>query len=301
LAEAANRLDQATKAAKRAEGDLAKADEAAGKPESGSEALPARQEAIANALEAKNPEAAKAANDAAMALAQGDNAEAAKAQEMVQAALETMAKAGDAEAKALAGEQQKLADANKAIAKGRQENAEAREAARQATGALPGFMKAEVKKAEQLLDRAEAAAAQGLTQEAAKLEKDAVAQLEKAAAQLEAVAKEAGPESADATLAKDTPMSDQPGEPTPDQPMDSKQPPKGPNDPKPMPTPPGQELPKSTLKPNADEVGRFLRLPPREREALIQAWSEGLPPAHAAMIQRYYRELARTTPGRATP
>jgi tetratricopeptide (TPR) repeat protein len=78
LAEAANRLDQATKAAKRAEGDLAKADEAAGKPESGSEALPARQEAIANALEAKNPEAAKAANDAAMALAQGDNAEAAK-------------------------------------------------------------------------------------------------------------------------------------------------------------------------------------------------------------------------------
>ena len=53
--------------------------------------------------------------------------------------------------------------------------------------------------------------------------------------------------------------------------------------------------------PSADEIGRFLRLPPREREALIQAWSEGLPPAHAAMIQRYYRELARTAPGKETP
>jgi len=40
-------------------------------------------------------------------------------------------------------------------------------------------------------------------------------------------------------------------------------------------------------------AGRFLRLPAREREALLQAWTEGLPPAHAALVQRYFRDLAR--------
>lgn len=304
LAEAASRLQQATKSAREAEADLAKAAEKAGKPETGSEAVPARQEALAEALKAKNAEAAKAADEAAMALARGENAEAAKAQEKALEALADMAKGGDAEAAAMAKEQEKLLEANKALGKGRQENMEAIEAAKQATGALPGFMKAEVRKAEKLLERAEAAALQGLPMEAAKLEKQAVAQLRKAADQLEAVAKEAGPDAPpDTTLAKETGMPETPGEPMPNQPppMDSKQPPMGPSNNNPMPTPPGQELPKGTLKPSAEELGRFLRLPPREREALIQAWSEGLPPAHAAMIQRYYRELARTSQGRATP
>lgn len=304
LAEAANRLQQATKAAREAEADLAMAAEKAGKPESGSEAVPARQEELAKALEGKNPEASKAAEEAAVALARGENAAAAKAQEKALKALANMAKGGDAEAAAMAKEQEKLLEANKALAKGRQENLEALEAAKQAAGALPGFMKAEVKKAEKLLERAEAAAHQGLPMEAAQLEKDAVAQLKKAADQLEAVAMEAGPETPpDATLAKETGMPESPGDPTPNQPppMDTKQPPMGPSNNEPKPTPPGQELPKGTLKPSAEEIGRFLRLPPREREALIQAWSEGLPPAHAAMIQRYYRELARTAPGRANP
>jgi hypothetical protein len=45
---------------------------------------------------------------------------------------------------------------------------------------------------------------------------------------------------------------------------------------------------------DAEGMGKFLRLPAREREALLQAWTEGLPPAYAAMVQKYYRDLART-------
>jgi hypothetical protein len=49
-------------------------------------------------------------------------------------------------------------------------------------------------------------------------------------------------------------------------------------------------------------AGRFLRLPAREREALVQAWTEGLPPAHAALVQRYFRDLARNAkPSQPTP
>ena len=40
----------------------------------------------------------------------------------------------------------------------------------------------------------------------------------------------------------------------------------------------------------------------REREALVQAWTEGLPPAHAALVQRYFRDLARNAkPSQPTP
>ena len=240
----------------------------------------------------------------------GENAEAAKAQEKALEALGEMAKAGDPQAADMAKEQGMLLEANKALAKGRADNNQALEATKQASGALPGPLKAEVKKAEKLLERAEAAALQGLPMEAAQLEKQAAEQLEKAAQQLEAIAKEAGPETpSEPALAKADGMPENQGEqpmpgekPMPgQQPMNSKQPPMGPSESSPMPTPPGQELPKGSLKPSADEIGRFLRLPPREREALIQAWSEGLPPAHAAMIQRYYRELARTAPGKETP
>jgi hypothetical protein len=34
----------------------------------------------------------------------------------------------------------------------------------------------------------------------------------------------------------------------------------------------------------------------------VQAWTEGLPPAHAALVQRYFRDLARNAkPSQPTP
>ena len=38
--------------------------------------------------------------------------------------------------------------------------------------------------------------------------------------------------------------------------------------------------------------GGFLKLPEKEREALLQSLGANLPPEYSAMIQKYYRDLA---------
>jgi hypothetical protein len=45
--------------------------------------------------------------------------------------------------------------------------------------------------------------------------------------------------------------------------------------------------------------GRFLHLPPRQRELIKQALNEKLPPEYAAMIQQYYINIARGKPASA--
>ena len=43
-------------------------------------------------------------------------------------------------------------------------------------------------------------------------------------------------------------------------------------------------------------TGNFLHLPPREREMIMQALAEQLPPGYAALIQQYYVNIARGKP-----
>lgn len=201
--------------------------------------------------------------------------------------------------------QKDLLEATKALAKSAEAAAMAETGAEQAEGLVPQALVPGLDKAEAALKAGQEAAKRGDAKEAVKQQTEAVKRLENTLGQLTLLAKAAEglmlPEIDPTALAlAEAPPMETPGEPMPGEPMntDKPAPPKGTQNNGPA-TPTADKLDPAQLK-DAEGMGKFLRLPAREREALLQAWTEGLPPAYAAMVQKYYRDLAKTK-GSAVP
>ena len=303
--QAAKRLEQALEDAKAARDEARKA---TAKLEDKPTANLAREQArLAQDLDAK-PEtrpAAEAAKAAAAELKQGDLAGAMEAQ---QAALEKL-QPGEGEKtpaqKAGAATQQKLLEATQALAKSAEAAAMAETGSQQAEGLLPEALLPGLEKAEKALKAGRKAATQGDAPEAARQQEAAVKGLEQTLGQLELLAQAMEATRPDLDLPDGLALADPMGsEPMPG--ADPKAPPT-PMPPKDKPGTPGliaQQVGKEGTPAQLRDpagVGRFLRLPAREREALLLAWTEGLPPAHAALVQRYFRDLARNAPATDKP
>jgi hypothetical protein len=258
---------------------------------------------------AETKPAADAAKNAAEELKGGDLEGAMEAQ---QAALDQLKPAqgdGTPNQRAAAASQKKLLEATRALAKSADRAEMAETGSKQAEGLLPEALLPALAKAEKALQAGRQAAKQGNAPEATVQQEAAVKGLEQSLAQLELLAQAMESARPDLDLpeglAQATPM---PGEPTPStDPMANAKPAPMPET-KDKPGTPGlvaQQTGKLStpeqLK-DPEGAGRFLRLPAREREALVQAWTEGLPPAHAALVQRYFRDLARNAkPSQPTP
>jgi len=299
LPEASRRIERALKDAKQASDLATKAQEAL--KENPTADLARAQAKLANELKG-SPETDKAAGDAEKAagdLRESNLGEAIKDQAAALAKLEAM---GDKSPMAQAGaeKQKALLEAAKALEQSGQAAAQAETGTEQAEGLVPAPLLPALNKAEAALKAGEKAAMRGDAREAAKQQAEAVKRLENALGQLTLLAKAAEgqnlPELDPFDLAKNDPMANQP-DPSAKPPMNNQQnknpsqQPKGTNNGPDTPQP-NDKMDPSQLK-DAEGMGRFLRLPSREREALLQAWTEGLPPSYAAMVQKYFRDLAR--------
>ena len=291
VAEASRRVERALEDAKKAEKLANQANDAL---KDKAVNLAKAQAKLAMDLEAGNETkpAAPAAEAAAKDLKEGNLDQAQKDQ---QAALAKLPEGSQA-----AEMQKGLLEATKALAQSGEASAMAETGAEQAEGLVPQALVPGLDKAEAALKAGQEAARRGDAKEAAKQQAEAVKRLENTLGQLTLLAKAADgillPEIDPTALAQADPLPETPeGAPMPGDPMknDNPTPPKGNqnNGPdKPMST---DKFDPAQLK-DAEGMGKFLRLPAREREALLQAWTEGLPPAYAAMVQKYYRDLART-------
>ena len=307
--QAAKRLGQALEDAKAARDEARKATEAMeNKPTAN---LAREQAKLAKDLDAKaeTKPAADAAKNAAEELKGGDLEGAMEAQQAVLDQLKPAQGEGTPNQKAAAASQKKLLEATRALAKSADRAEMAETGSKQAEGLLPEALLPALAKAEKALQAGRQAAKQGNAPEATVQQEAAVKGLEQSLAQLELLAQAMESARPDLDLpeglAQATPM---PGEPTPStDPMANAKPAPMPET-KDKPGTPGlvaQQTGKLStpeqLK-DPEGAGRFLRLPAREREALVQAWTEGLPPAHAALVQRYFRDLARNAkPSQPTP
>lgn len=295
LPEAARRVAQALEDAKQAKAQAIKADETL---KSATNLAKAQAKLAAEIKDAPETQpAAPAAEAAAADLKEGNLAEAQKDQ---QAALDKLPEGSKA-----AEKQKDLLEATKALAKSAEAAAMAETGAEQAEGLVPQALVPGLDKAEAALKAGQEAAKRGDAKEAVKQQTEAVKRLENTLGQLTLLAKAAEglmlPEIDPSALAlAEAPPMETPGEPMPGEPMntDKPAPPKGTQNNGPA-TPTADKLDPAQLK-DAEGMGKFLRLPAREREALLQAWTEGLPPAYAAMVQKYYRDLAKTK-GSAVP
>ena len=295
LPEAARRVEQALEDAKQAKAQAVKADETL---KSATNLAKAQAKLAAEIKDAPETQpAAPAAEAAAADLKEGNLAEAQKDQ---QAALDKLPEGSKA-----AETQKDLLEATKALAKSAEAAAMAETGAEQAEGLVPQALVPGLDKAEAALKAGQEAAKRGDAKEAVKQQTEAVKRLENTLGQLTLLAKAAEglmlPEIDPSALAlAEAPPMETPGEPMPGEPMntDKPAPPKGTQNNGPA-TETADKLDPAQLK-DAEGMGKFLRLPAREREALLQAWTEGLPPAYAAMVQKYYRDLAKTK-GSAVP
>ena len=294
VSEAARRVAQALDKNKEAEKATANAKEKLGEGKAEMD-LAKKQGDLAKQLDNakdKNPEAAEAAADAAKALAKGDVNKAIEAQK---AALEGLNDSPEKGAKEMANEQKALLEATQELAKAQDAANMAKDAAMQAEALVPDNLKGDLKAAEALLEKGAEAAAKGNIQEAAAKQAEATKSLEKALEMLNELAK-----------ALDVPMG-VPGETAlakadgKAEPKDAKAEPKD----SPMPNSKQAETKgDGDRKPDGTEEaalakllelqanGGFLKLPEKEREALLQSLGANLPPEYSAMIQKYYRDLA---------
>lgn len=292
--QAAKRLEQALEDARNARDQARKAESSL---DNRTANLAREQARLAQALRDK-PETADAADPAGSAateLKQGDLEGAMEAQ---RAALEKLRPSGGKatpDQQVAEKAQQKLLEATGALAKSAAAAETAQTGSEQAEGLVPEALLPGLDKAEKALAAGRKAAKAGDAREAATRQEDAVKGLEQALAQLAALAQALEDSKPDlqlpADLALANPMGEGPkgqdGQPMqPPMPMDSNAKPGK------DPAQTGKESGPAQLR-DPEGAGRFLRLPAREREALLQAWTEGLPPAHAALVQRYFRDLAR--------
>lgn len=250
--------------------------------------------------------AAADAQKAADSLRQGDLSAALKDQK---AALDRLQAQSDKSPQARTGaqEQNRLLEAARALEQSGQAAAQAETGTEQAEGLVPGGLLPALDKAEEALRAGEKAAMRGDAREAATRQTEAVERLEKALGQLKLLSKMAEgkqqPQLDPFDLVKADPNAKPPNpmDPPPTQNQPSDKPSTGKSDGKSQDkTPQTGKMEPSQLM-DAEGVGRFLRLPAREREALLQAWTEGLPPSYAAMVQKYFRDLARTADGAPKP
>ncbi len=299
LPEASRRIERALKDAKNAANLAAKAQEALKNNPTAD--LARAQGKLAAELKA-SPTTDKAAPDADKAAADLRESNLAEAIKDQTAALGKLEARPEPSAKAAAAKQKELIEAAKALEQSGQAAAQAETGTEQAEGLVPGPLLPALNKAEAALKAGEKAAMRGDAREAARQQADAVKRLENALSQLMLLAKANEgknlPEMDPFDLAKADPMEGQPdpsGQPmNPQDNKNNKNPSKQPKGNNSGPDTPqsGEKLDPAQLK-DAEGMGRFLRLPAREREALLQAWTEGLPPTYAAMVQKYFRDLAR--------
>jgi len=298
VGEAARRVAQALDKNKEAEKATANAKEKLGEGKAEMD-LAKKQGDLAKQLDNakdKNPEAAEAAADAAKALAKGDINKAIEAQK---AALEGLNDSPEKGAKEMANEQKALLEATQELAKAQDAANMAKDAALQAEALVPDNLKGDLKAAEALLEKGAEAAAKGNIQEAAAKQAEATKSLEKALEMLNELAKALDVPMGvpgETALAKADGKSDQKAEP-----KDAKAEPKD----SPMPSSKqaetkgdGERKPDGTEEAALAKLlelqanGGFLKLPEKEREALLQSLGTNLPPEYSAMIQKYYRDLA---------
>ena len=298
VSEAARRVAQALDKNNEAEKATANAKEKLGEGKAEMD-LAKKQGDLAKQLDNakdKNPEAAEAAADAAKALAKGDVNKAIEAQK---AALEGLNDSPEKGANEMANEQKALLEATQELAKAQDAANMAKDAAMQAEALVPDNLKGDLKAAEALLEKGAEAASKGNIQEAAAKQAEATKSLEKALEMLNELAKALDVPMGvpgETALAKADGKSDQKAEPSDAkaEPKDSPMPnskqaeTKGDGDRKPDGTEEAALAKLLELQAN----GGFLKLPEKEREALLQSLGANLPPEYSAMIQKYYRDLA---------
>jgi len=315
IGEAVRRLAQALDKNKEAEKATADAKEKLGNGEAQPEMNVAKKQSdLAKALDAtkdKNPEAADAAMEAAKALDKGDINKAIEAQKQV---LEDLAGSPEKGAKEMANDQKALLEATKDLAKSKEAASMAKDAAIQAEAMVPDNLKADIRAAEAMLEKGADAAAKGNIQEAAANQADATAKLEKALEMLNDLAK-ALDTTGDPSLAKADAKADGKGEEAKDgkgeEAKDGKSP-EAKNSPMPS-TKQADAKGEGERNPDGTEEaalakllelqanGGFLKLPEKQREALLQSLGTSLPPEYSAMIQKYYRDLADKQKNSKTP
>lgn len=300
VAEAARRVSQALektreaqKQAEKAVGDLTK------KSSDPANDLAKKQEDLAKNLEGmkeKGKAAAEPAKEAAEAIKKGDLAKAMEQQKESLEMLEgSSAKSTDGTEKngleKAAMQQKELMQATKDLAKSSDAASMAKDATTQAEALVPENLKNDLKAAEAMLEKGAEAAAKGNAEKAALENAKAAEKLEKSLDMLKELAKALDDMPADQkqALAKaDLPTNEK--NPNKSDPMNKKSqaPPQG-NEEKQPEMPPEPDLAK-LLK--GEGTGAFLKLPEKQREALLQAMTADLPPEYSAMIRKYYRDLA---------
>jgi hypothetical protein len=170
----------------------------------------------------------------------------------------------------------------------------------QAEALVPDNLKNDLKAAEALLEKGAEAAAKGNVQEAAAKQAEASKSLEKALDMLNELAKALDQPMGvpgETALAKADAKSEQKSEQPNDAKADAKDSPM-PNNKQAETKGDGNRKPDGTEEAALAKLlelqanGGFLKLPEKEREALLQSLGTNLPPEYSAMIQKYYRDLA---------
>jgi len=247
-------------------------------------------------MKEKGKAAAEPAKEAAEAIKKGDLAKAMEQQKESLEMLEgSSTKSTDGTEKngleKAAMQQKELMQATKDLAKSSDAASMAKDATTQAEALVPENLKNDLKAAEAMLEKGAEAAAKGNAEKAAMENAKAAEKLEKSLDMLKELAKALDDMPADQkqALAKaDLPTNEK--NPNKSDPMNKKSqaPPQG-NEEKQPEMPPEPDLAK-LLK--GEGTGAFLKLPEKQREALLQAMTADLPPEYSAMIRKYYRDLA---------
>lgn len=263
--------------------DLAKQASELAKNNPAAENLAMKQEELAKLAEQLGKDKiAEMAKQAAKELKQGDLQNALNDQ---QKALAEMLR--DAPKSELPKDQKVLMEATKQLAQSQEATTMAQEALKQAMANSPDAFKQPLEQAAQKLDQAGQELKKGNPGQANKAQgqaMDSLDQLMMTLAQAAAMAEQ---------MQQQIPPGQNPSEQPGEQPGQNPADPDLPNGDNPSPQPPKTE--KAQLNPG-DAEGRFLHLPPRQRELIKQALTEKLPPEYSNLIQQYFVNLAKGKP-----